>query len=225
MQPWERLDTAVAPDGEELELRRRGGSEYRIRAGGHELMSSEDEGSSRALAEKGCAHVQKSADARVLVGGLGMGFTLRAALDLVSAGSTVEVAELVPAVVTWNEGPLGPLAGHPLRDPRTVVRVGDVGDLIREARAGYDAILLDVDNGPIALAHAKNDSLYGRRGLEHAKRALRPGGALAVWSLSDHHGFTARLRRTGFSVQVHRVPGSRKGRGLRHVIWVARRRP
>jgi spermidine synthase len=222
MIPWERLATAVAPDGEALELRRRG-KDFVIRAGGHELMSSEDEGSSRALAELGCAHVPPRG--RVIVGGLGMGFTLRAALDHVGPGASVEIAELVPAVVEWNEGPfdLGALAGHPLRDPRVTLRVGDVRQLIKEAKARYDAILLDVDNGPIALAHDTNDAIYGVRGTDRAYEALRPGGVLGVWSLADDRRYTARLERRGFEVEVHRVPGSRRGRGKEHVVWIARR--
>lgn len=222
MQPWERLATATAPDGEPLELRRRG-SEYRIRAGRHELMSNDDESSSRALAELGCAHLAKGAAARVLVGGLGMGFTLRAALDLVGPRGVVEIAELVREVVAWNEGPLGPLAAHPLRDPRTELHVGDVRARIRASTSTYDAILLDVDNGPISVAHAANDALYADRGIAEAWTALRPGGVLGVWSLSDDARYTARLERRGFAVEVHRVFGSRKGRGREHVIWIARR--
>lgn len=222
MLPWERLGTAIAPDGEPLELRRRG-HEYRIWAGKHELMSSEDEPSSRSLAELGCAHLTRDAAVRVLVGGLGMGFTLRAALDRVGPDGIVEIAELVPEVVTWNEGPLGPLAGHPLRDPRAKLFRGDVRTCIRKASTFYDAILLDVDNGPIKVAHASNDALYSERGIREAFAALRPGGVLGVWSLLDDARFTARLERRGLDVKVHRVFGSRKGRGREHVIWIAKR--
>lgn len=185
-------------------------------------MSNEDEASSRSLSELGCAHMKPGPKARVLVGGLGMGFTLRAALDLVGTG-IVEVAELVAAVVEWNEGALGPLAGHPLKDPRTVVYVGDVRDRIRAAEHHYDAILLDVDNGPIALAHAKNDALYGRRGIAEAWKALKPGGVLGVWSLLDDLRFTRRLRDQGFDAKAERVFGSRKDRGREHIVWVARK--
>lgn len=225
MLPWERLGEAIAPDGARLELRRRG-HEYRIWAGGVELMSNEDEPSSRALADLGCAHLaaaDRRAAPRVLVGGLGMGYTLRAALDLVGPRGVVEIAELVPEVVAWNEGPLGPLAGHPLRDPRTELHVGDVRARIDPARDRYDAILLDVDNGPIRVAHEANDALYSPRGIAAASRALRPGGVLGVWSLADDARFTTRLQRGGLEVQVHRVFGSRKGRGREHVIWIARR--
>ena len=224
MLPWQLLATTVAPDGTTLELRRRG-TESVVRAGGHELMSSEDESSSRALAELGCAHLPRGTQRRVLVGGLGMGFTLRAALDRVGPNAVVEIAELVPAVVEWNDGPfgLGQLAGHPLRDPRTELHVIDVRERIRVARESYDAILLDVDNGPIALAHAANDRLYRNRGIADAWEALKPGGVLGVWSLLDDRRFTRRLEAKGFDVRVQRVHGSRKGRGREHVIWVARR--
>jgi spermidine synthase len=224
MLPWETLATTVAPDGVPLELRRRG-RDVVIRAGAHELMSNEDEASSRSLADLGCAHLKRGQRARVLVGGLGMGFTLRAALDRVGPEGVVEVAELVPAVVEWNDGPLdlGALAGHPLRDARTELRLGDVRGFIRAARNRYDAILLDVDNGPIALAHRANDGLYGGRGIDECWGALRPGGVLGVWSLLDDRRFTQRLERRGFVVRVEKVFGSRKGRGRQHVIWVARR--
>jgi len=220
--PWERLDDATAPDGVRLELRRRG-EELLILAGGYDLMSSEDEATSRALADLTLDGLGSSS-ARVLVGGLGMGFTLRAALDRVGAGGCVEIAELVPAVVEWNRGPLAELAARPLEDPRTTLVVGDVAETIRNAEGRYDAILLDVDNGPIALAHQKNSALYGERGLSRARRALRPGGRLGVWSLSDDAAFTKRLGRVGFNARAHRVEASRKGRGRKHVVWVAERR-
>lgn len=220
MRPWEELARAEAPDETLLELRRRG-HEYLIRAGGYDLMSSEDDVSSRALAELGCKHVGPEHPARVLVGGLGMGFSLRAALDAVGPRGRVEVAELVPAVVEWNRRWLGELAGQPLLDPRTEVYVGDVRDRLREPGQGYDAILLDVDNGPDALAHPSNEGLYGRAGLVQAKAALRPGGVLAVWSFSDEPAFTRRLGQAGFAARTHRVAASRKGRGRHHVIWVA----
>jgi len=229
MQPWERLASATAPDGQPLELKRRG-KEVRIFAGGLELMSNEDESSSRALASLGCAHLAPTKSgasgpaSRVLVGGLGMGFTLREALDRVSARSAVEVAELVPAVVDWNRGEwLGPLASHPLRDARAELHVLDVRSRIRAATAVYDAVLLDVDNGPIALAHAQNDALYGRRGIAECWAALKPGGVLAVWSLLDDARYTKRLEQQGFVARAERVFGSRNGRGRQHVVWVATR--
>jgi spermidine synthase len=223
MLPWEKIATTHAPDGALLELRRRG-AEYRIWARGHDLMSSDDEGSSRALAELGCKHVGATKASRVLVGGLGMGYTLRAALDSTGQDAVVEVAELVQAVADWNRGELGPLAGHPLDDPRCVLVLTDVRLHIRKARSLYDAILLDVDNGPSALAHSDNDGLYSHGGLQHAWRALRPGGVLGVWSISHDDRFTKRLEQQSFDPEVHRVEGSRKGRGRHHIIWIARRR-
>jgi spermidine synthase len=220
VRPWERLGRAEAPDGKALELRRRA-HEYLILADGYDLMSSEDEGSSRALAELGCAHLRRGERARVLVGGLGMGYTLRAALDATGPNAAVEVCELVPAVAAWNGEELAALADRPLEDPRAELRVEDVRASIRRARGRYDAILLDVDNGPEALAHPQNAALYGRRGLEEARAALRPGGVLGVWSFSDEPRFTRRLEALGFAVRVHRVDGSRKGRGRHHYIWIS----
>ncbi len=222
MLAWEELATTTAPDGVLLQLRRRG-HEYLIRAGGIELMSNGDESSSRALGTLGCAHLAGARQTRVLVGGLGMGYTLRAALDAVDASSVVEVAELVPAVVEWNRGVLADLAGRPLEDKRAQLVPGDVRARIRAEPNRYHAILLDVDNGPSALAHKINNALYSARGLEQIWTALQPGGVLGVWSISDDHRFTARLRQQGFEVRVERVHGSRKGRGRYHVIWLARR--
>jgi len=223
VKPWESLAQAVAPDGAALELRRRDG-EYLIVAGGYDLMSSADDSSSKALASLGLGATRVDpAPRRVLVGGLGMGFTLRAALDHVGPQAVVEVAELVPAVVRWNHAELGSLAGWPLRDARARVVEGDVRTRIRAVTESYDAILLDVDNGPDALAHGQNDGLYGRRGVQEAWNALTCGGVLAVWSFSDDRAFTARLKRCGFEAATHRVPASRSGRGRHHVIWVARK--
>ena len=218
MKPWEKLEVVEAPDGTVLELRRRG-HEYLILAGGRDLMSSEDVTSSRALAELGLAAVKRPRC--VLVGGLGMGYTLRAALDAVGPGAVVEVAELVPGVVAWNRGYLGGLAGAPLDDARTELHVGDVRKRIEAGKGRYDAILLDVDNGPDALAHAGNDVLYSAQGLERARRALRPGGVLGVWSFTDDAGFTRRVERAGFRAKLHKVSASKKGRGRYHFVWVA----
>lgn len=220
--PWIKIAEGVAPDGLRLLLQRRG-DEFLIRADGRDLMSSLDDGSSRALARLGCAHIDRSAEARVLVGGLGMGFTLAEALDRVGPRSSVEVAELVPAVVTWNRDYLGDLAGNPLRDPRAILFEGDVARAIARSAAEWDAILLDVDNGPSALAHRENHALYGDRGIGRIARALRPGGVLGLWSFGDDRGYTRRLERAGLRVSVERVEGSRKGRGRRHVIWIAKK--
>ncbi|MBW2731464.1 MAG: spermidine synthase [Deltaproteobacteria bacterium] len=222
MIPWVKLASTEAMDGKQLELRKRG-DEYLIVADGLQLMSSEDEGSSRELALLGCEHLKKGAAARVLVGGLGMGYSQRAALDCVGRKVVVEVCELVPAVVEWNRNELGALAKFPLDDPRTELHVEDVRQRIDAAAARYDAILLDVDNGPIALAHKRNNALYSVRGIQAAWGALKPGGVFGLWSFSDDKRFTTRLEKQGFEVRVRRVEGSRKGRGRYHVIWIARR--
>jgi len=218
---WQEIARAHAPDGTLLELRRRD-AEFLIRAGGYDLMSSEDASSSRALAELGCGHLASDDRGSVLVGGLGMGFTARAALACTGPGVRIDVAELVPAVVDWNRAPLAELADRPLEDPRLQLLLGDVAEVIEQARAHYDAILLDVDNGPDSLAHAGNEKLYGRDGIAAARRALRPGGVLAVWSFCDDADYTRRLTAAGFKVTVERVTGSKKGRGRYHYVWVAR---
>ncbi len=220
MLPWIRIAEATAPDGLPLTLERRG-DELLIRADGRDLMSSLDDGSSRALARLGCAHLRPSQSSRVLVGGLGMGFTLAEVLRCVGPSAAVEVAELVPAVVEWNRIHLGELAGHPLDDRRTTLSLGDVAIPISRRAGSWDAILLDVDNGPCALAHRGNQVLYQDRGIERVYRGLRPGGVFGVWSFGDDRAFTKRLERRGFQVAVERVEGSRKGRGRKHVIWIA----
>ncbi|TPV95450.1 MAG: hypothetical protein B7733_09925 [Myxococcales bacterium FL481] len=220
MLPWKRLDADQAPDGEVISLHQRG-EEFLIRAGGRDLMSSRDDASSRALATLGCAALPQRDAVRVLVGGLGLGYTLRAALDAVGDGAEVHVAELAPCVVRWNRGPLAHLAGRPLEDRRVSVHEGDVRQVI--SRGPWDAILLDVDNGPDPLTHDNNEALYSRRGVEQAYRALSPHGVVGVWSFSDDPGFTRRLQRQGFEAHVERVSASRTGRGRYHYIWVARR--
>jgi spermidine synthase len=225
MIPWERLDRHVVPgsrDGE-LTLHRRG-AELSIRIDGQELMNSRLHASEDALGALTAARVAERSVPRLLVGGLGMGFTLAAALAELEPGASVQVVELVPAVVSWNREHLGHLAGHPLRDPRVEVRVSDVGAVIRGASGAYDAILLDVDNGPEGLTRAGNDALYGRAGLAAAYAALRPGGVLAVWSARPDEAFARRLRAAGFRVDeaVARAQSGRKG--PRHTIWLATRR-
>lgn len=221
MRPWETLANAVAPDGQALVLSRRG-REYLIRAGGYDLMSSRDDSSARALAEIGCAALARRPGMRVLIGGLGMGYSLAAALEQLPEDAQVEVAELVPAVVDWNRGLLADLAGRPLDDPRTRVFVGDVAARIRDQRSVYDAILLDVDNGPDPLAHDHNAALYGLAGLREAHRALRPGGVYGVWSYSEVGGFARTLARAGFTASVHRVANRGRDRGRNHAIWLGK---
>lgn len=217
MIPWVRLGSTTLENGT-LTLSRRG-DEYAIRLGGAELMNSRAHHSEDMLAVRGCANAPRAA--RVLVGGLGMGFTTRAALDVLGPEAIVEVAELVPEVVAWNRGPLAELAGRPLDDPRVTLRAGDVANLLDKPER-YDAILFDVDNGPGAFTAPSNARLYGQPGLRRAFRALRPGGAFAVWSVDDDRGFIGRLRSVGFQVKVERVTARPTG-GARHVLWIAHR--
>ena len=224
MKPWKLIDSSEIPaNGGELRLYQRG-EEYSIMiVGGGELMNTRMHGSEDALAEQGCAHLVGRSQPRVLIGGLGMGFTLAAALGQLGADAEVVVAELVPAVVTWNREYLGRFAGHPLEDPRSTVSVGDVAAVLRKARSAFDAILLDVDNGPEGLTHRENDWLYASEGLEAAYAALRPEGVLAVWSAGPDHAFSERLRRVGFQVDERRVRAHGSGKGARHTIWIAQR--
>lgn len=218
MKPWELLGQARTPEGEELALTRRD-REYVILASGKSLMSNRMHGSEQALATFAFERV-RAPEPRVLVGGLGMGFTLRATLDHLPPGATVVVAELVPAIVDWNRGPLGPLAGHPLDDKRVTIDVGDVAATLRSSAGRFDAVLLDVDNGPRAFTTTANGALYSDAGLASARAALRPGGVLAVWSAWEDRKFEQRLRYAGFTVDVERVRARLNQGGPRHVIFL-----
>ena len=220
----ELLGETRTPDGALLALTRRG-DEYIILADGKPLMSSRMHGSEEALATLACARARTLDEPSVLVGGLGMGFTLRATLDLLPPDATVVVAELVPAVVEWNRGPLGPLAKHPLKDTRVRVEVGDVAAVLRSSRERFDAVLLDVDNGPAAFTSSGNDALYDDRGLAAARAALKSGGVLAVWSAWEDRKFEQRLRYAGFTVEVKRVRARLKKGGPRHTIFLGHREP
>jgi spermidine synthase len=221
MKPWELLDRTTAPDGTSLRLMRRDG-EYVIFAGSDGLMSSRTHGSEEAQARLACAHADTLDAPCILIGGLGLGFTLRASLDLLRPGASVIVAELLPAVVEWNRGPVGHLADHPLNDPRVRVRVGDVGEVLRTSPNTFDAILLDVDNGPHAMAATGNDALYSERGVAVARDALKPGGRLAVWSAADDRAFLRRLKRCGFDATSERVRNRRVARGGYDFIFLGR---
>lgn len=222
MKPWELLGEHHTPDGTRLTLMKHD-RDLVILANGKMLMSSRMHGSEEALAELACKHILKAEAPRVLVGGLGLGYTLRATLDLLPATASVVVAELVPGVVEWNRGPLGPLANHPLDDPRVTIVLGDVGDTMRQDTGGFDAILLDVDNGPDAFTATGNADLYANRGVTQARDALRPGGVLAVWSAWEDRKFEQRMRWAGFVVTVHRMRARLKRGGPRHTIFVGTR--
>jgi spermidine synthase len=224
MNPWILLDHVEVPgDGGEMKLYQRV-FEFSISVKNEELMNSRMHGSEDALAELTCKRIVDRKDPRVLIGGLGMGFTLGAALEHLGDHAQVIVAELVPAVVQWNRTHLADLAGRPLDDPRVTVREADVGLMIKEQAAEYDAILLDVDNGPDGLTHEGNDRLYTHGGLAAAKTALKPGGILGVWSAEPDKSFSKRLRGTGFKVEEVSVRARGKRGGRRHTIWLAEKK-
>jgi spermidine synthase len=215
------IDRSLVPGGKEMVLYRRK-DDFVVLVDGQELMGSRAHASEEQLAVLACTGLRAAVGARVLIGGLGMGYTVRAALRCVGDDAGVDVAELVPAVVRWNRGVLAPLAGAPLSDPRVHVIEQDVAQVLKESETRYDAILLDVDNGPAALTSPLNARLYDAAGLARAMRALRPGGVFAVWSASDHPGFTERLARAGFAIRIER-PSARLGGGGRHVVWLAQK--
>jgi spermidine synthase len=223
MIPWVELGRAPMPgQGADLRLMRRG-AEVSIMSGAIELMNSRLSGSEAALATLTCARVADRPAPRLLIGGLGLGFTLRAALGVLPVAAEVVVAELAPAVIAWARGPLADLFGDSLTDPRVTIVEGDVAALIAAEPGGFDAILLDVDNGPDGLSRQENDGLYAPPGLAAARAALRPRGVLAVWSSAPDDAFTRRLGRAGFAVETVRVRAHRPGKGARHVIWIATR--
>jgi len=220
MLPWKALDRVKMADGSELTLSMRG-DHYAIRVGGASLMSSDSHASEELLAVHGCEGLKARPGVRVLVGGLGMGFTVRAALDALADDAAVDVVELIAAVVRWNRDHLAHLAGAPLADARVHVVQGDVGKIIEKSEGRYDAILLDVDNGPEAFTTHENRRLYTAYGLGLARRALRPNGTFAVWSAFEDPEFAHRLRVAGFHIQTRRVRAQRGGGG-RHVLWLGR---
>jgi spermidine synthase len=228
MIPWERLGSVGLLGGGELRLARRG-EEFSIRLGpsatavGTELMNSRMFGSEEELARLACERLASRTAPEVLIGGLGMGFTLRAAQTRLPSDARILVAELIPAVVEWARGPLQPLFGKSLDDPRVAIHEGDVGPLMRASPGRFDAILLDVDNGPDGLTMAANDVLYGLPGLAMARAALRPGGCLAIWSSHRDDRFAARFSQSGFAVEEHRV-AARSGSRAKHVVWLGRKK-
>jgi spermidine synthase len=224
VKPWELLGEARTPDGSLMALMRRD-KEHVILADGKPLMSSLMHGSEEALATVACQRARTLPQPCVLVGGLGMGFTLRATLDLLPPDATVIVAELLPAVVEWNRGPLGPLAGEPLKDRRVRVVLDDVAVALQENPGRFDATLLDVDNGPSAFTETGNAGLYTDRGLTMARTALKSDGVLAVWSAWDDRKFEQRLRYNGFRVEVTRVRARLEKGGPRHTIFLGSKQP
>lgn len=237
MIPWILLDQAKTPDGRSTMTLHQRGKEFSIRVDNHELMNSRMHGSEEALANLTCAAItgpnqlnpaqdqdtKKQSTPHILIGGLGMGFTLAACTKIAPKGAQLTVAELMPTVATWNRGPLAELADNPLADKRVRVAEGDIRLLLHRAEHKYDAIILDVDNGPEGLTQAANGYLYSRDGLKSIARALRPGGALGVWSVHDSSVFTNRLKNNGYKATVHRV-SARSDRGPKHTIWVATRK-
>jgi spermidine synthase len=222
--PWSLIDTAQVPGGEggELRLKQRG-DEFAIMLGSNELMNSRLSGSEESLATIVCARIHDRKAPRILIGGLGMGFTLRAALAALPPDARIVVAELVPAVVAWARGPMAEIFGDSLTDPRVTIREADVGNIIQSDRAAFDAILLDVDNGPEGLTRKTNDALYDLKGLGTARAALRPKGILAVWSSKPNPKFTWRLNKAGFAVEEVQARANGARGGARHVIWIAAR--
>lgn len=224
MKPWIELGTAQIPnDGGVLTLRQRD-QEFSISLSGPrgELMNSRRFNSEQQLSVLGCAHLKNRDNARVLVGGMGMGYTLAAALEAVSSNAEVMVADLIPEVVEWNRGPLGDCAGRPLDDVRVSVHIGDVAELLTKGDARYDAVLLDVDNGPEGLTHSDNNWLYSVEGTSSIFSSLAPGGVLAVWSAGPDSMYVGRLKKAGFQVKAETVR-ERPGKGARHTIFVAKK--
>ncbi len=221
MKKWTTLDQALTPDGKTISLHEHDGS-YAIRVDGIPLMSTRQHASEEKLAQLACAHLRGMRHARVLIGGLGFGFTLQAALGAVPAGATVVMAEIFGAVIAWNRNPAFPLAAACMADPRVTVLEQDAGEVIRQARASFDSIILDVDNGPAALSTAGNARLYDSAGLHNARAALRPGGCLAVWSVAPDPAFERLMTRTGFAVEIHRSR-SHVSSGRWHTLFLGRR--
>ncbi len=223
MTPRELIDVAEVPGGEPLRLVRHG-RDFIIMLERNELMSSRMSGSEEALAEMTLDRLSDPANARLLIGGYGMGFTLRAALKRLGPKGWACVVELVPGIIEWARGPMAELADGCLDDSRTQLVMGDVGAEIARSRGSWEAILLDVDNGPDGLTRDANDGLYTMRGLEKARTALAPGGVLAVWSAGPDPAFARRMRDAGFAVEEVQVRARSNGKGPRHVIWFGKKR-
>jgi len=222
VKKWTAVDQALTPDGKTISLHEHDGS-YTIRVDGVALMSTRQHASEEKLAQLACAHLKGAPRARVLIGGLGFGFTLRAALAELAADSAVVVVEMLAAVIAWNRNPAYPLAADVLSDPRVTLQQQDVADVIRAGRGGFDSIILDVDNGPVALSADGNARLYGQGGLKLIRAALRPEGAVAFWSAAPDPAFEALLTRAGFQVEVQGCR-SHGNSGRRHTLFLGRPR-
>ena len=221
MIPWEEIERAEVPGGEEEVILRKRGPEFSIRIATTELMNSRIHGSEDALAELTCSRISRKPGRRILIGGLGMGYTLAAALQHSGYDSLITVAELIPAVIRWNREHLGHLAGNPLADGRVFVRQEDVAETITREKSIWDAIILDVDNGPDGITRKVNDRLYGMSGLKNAFLALRTGGVLSIWSSGTDEQFTSRLKQCRFQTEIVTVRARKPGKGARHTIWLA----
>ncbi len=222
MLPWVLIDSALTPEGKEIKCFRHD-KDYSFKMGSLELMNSRMHGSEDALAELACGEIKQFAKPKILIGGLGMGFTLRAALDQLPADAEVEIAEIMPSVVKWNREILGELTSHPLLDPRVRLHETDVAKLIKSARHQYDAILMDVDNGPQGLSLKGNAGLYNIKGIHSAYKALKPGGIWAIWSSGPDPVFSRHLHNINFEVEEVRVRARAVQKGAHYFIWLARR--
>jgi len=220
MKKWTAVETALMPDGKTISLNEHDGN-YFIRVDGADLMSTRRHASEERVAELACAHVAAIRGSRVLIGGLGFGFTLKAALSALSADATVVMVEILAAVVAWNRNPSFNLAARALADPRVIVLQRDVGEVIRESQGSFDSIILDVDNGPAALSTVSNHRLYDSEGLHRARAALRPGGCVAIWSAAADPAFEKRMTRVGFDVDVQHC-GPHANSGGRHTLFIGR---
>jgi spermidine synthase len=220
MKPWTLLDQTITPDGKNITLHEHDGA-YAIRVDGSPLMTTRQHASEERLAELACAHIHGAPAPRVLIGGLGFGFTLRAALAALPKAADIVVAEILAAVIAWNRNPALPLAADAMADRRVTIVEGDVGEVIRESREAFDAILLDVDNGPAAMSTAGNERLYDLGGLERTRRALRSSGCAAYWSAAPAPDFAKLMARAGFRVEIQKSR-ARGNAGARHTIFLGK---
>lgn len=224
MIPWENIDQAKIPGSPETITLKKRGKEYSIRTAGTELMNSRQHGSEDALASLAINCIDTASDCRILIGGLGMGYTLASALKNSKPDARIIVSELIPAVVMWNKDHIGHLARMPLNDPRVTIEIQDVADIISRSKAAWNIILLDVDNGPNGLTQKANNRLYTDSGIQKAFDALCPGGVLAIWSCNPDPAFTLRLKRCGFITQLQTVKARKSQKGSNHIIWLAKKR-